>query len=588
MFKNTSVKKKLLILFCTPLLLSLLSSSILLYLNDRNVEKLIQSLYDTSFQTNSLILDADKDLYQALVGFQSLTIEGNSDEFIEETRLDIQSNITRAVEKVDESLTIIQEQNLQDITQPTSEDNSLEDTSSQTDTNNITIQQLLLDFKEHFGVWAKITEEKDPSYTLYKDSLTVFEAARDNLKISGDILNDYALNNIDDIHLSNKTTKIWFFSIFLFFFLMITGGGLLFIRGMIRTIHEILFKIQDVSEGNLQVELKSNYTNSELGKMLKGSDVMVSKLRELIFSINEHSKTVQKASIELSQSSKESSAATNHVADNIQTITGGIEVQANMIDETSTSVEEMATGVQKIAESTSYISMLSEKTDHQADKGNEVVIQLQNQIESMMNTIKHLATIVTSLNQRSDKIGSIIDNITTFANQTNLLSLNASIEAARAGEQGRGFAVVAEEIRKLATSSLESAESIQTLIVDTQNEISNVTESMKSAVEESAKSNQSMVEVSEDFKIISKHIKDMGDHIHETSAITQQLAASSQEVASSMANSKTTSHDIFAKSQNVVAAAEEQLALIENMDAAAYELMKVVDQLNKSIAIFKV
>ncbi|MDX8365457.1 methyl-accepting chemotaxis protein [Cytobacillus sp. IB215665] len=588
MFKNTSVKKKLLILFCTPLLLSLLSSSILLYLNDRNVEKLIQSLYDTSFQTNSLILDADKDLYQALVGFQSLTIEGNSDEYIEETRLDIQSNITRAVEKVDESLTIIQEQSLQDITQPSIEDNTQEDTSSQTDTNNITIQQLLLDFKEHFGVWAKITEEKDPSYTLYKDSLPVFEAARDNLKISGDILNDYALNNIDDIHLSNKTTKIWFFSIFLFFFLMITGGGLLFISGMIRTIHEILFKIQDVSEGNLQVELKSKYTNSELGKMLKGSDVMVSKLRELIFSINEHSKTVQKASIELSQSSKESSAATNHVADNIQTITGGIEVQANMIDETSTSVEEMATGVQKIAESTSYISMLSEKTDHQADKGNEVVIQLQNQIESMMNTIKHLATIVTSLNQRSDKIGSIIDNITTFANQTNLLSLNASIEAARAGEQGRGFAVVAEEIRKLATSSLESAESIQTLIVDTQSEISNVTESMKSAVEESAKSNQSMVEVSEDFKIISKHIKDMGDHIHETSAITQQLAASSQEVASSMANSKTTSHDIFAKSQNVVAAAEEQLALIENMDAAAHELMKVVDQLNKSIAIFKV
>src|SRR5690606_10623622 len=107
---------------------------------------------------------------------------------------------------------------------------------------------------------------------------------------------------------------------------------------------------------------------------------------------------------------------------------------------------------------------------------------LEEQMNIMIGDISRLGDIVSGLNEKSAEIGAITGNITSFANQTGILSLNASIEAARAGEHGRGFAVVAGEIRKLAANSLESANSINELVVNTQQEISSASEYMQTTI----------------------------------------------------------------------------------------------------------
>src|SRR5699024_7075189 len=108
------------------------------------------------------------------------------------------------------------------------------------------------------------------------------------------------------------------------------------------------------------------------------------------------------------------------------------------------------------------------KTAHEATEdvhlGKSAIETANEQMVSLAHIVREFADTMEGLDQRSQEIGNITEVITEIADQTNLLSLNASIEAARAGEAGAGFAVVATEIKKLAEQSAVSARKISSLI----------------------------------------------------------------------------------------------------------------------------
>ncbi|MCC3377104.1 methyl-accepting chemotaxis protein [Cohnella sp. REN36] len=570
------VKVRLILLLCIPLLLFAVTAVFLLQTNSANVRQMTSTLYDTAYEASSLVLNADRDMNQALSEYQRIRLGNLSPADRKKTFDDYNENVKEVNERVTAALAILEKQGLTNLRhQETYED----------------VSEVIERIKNGFDAWAKQASENLETAKVneaQEDMLMAkFEQGRLGINTFGEIIDQYADAQTADVKAKNKSTTISVYIAVIIEWIVIIAAGSLLIRHLSGTISNVLNKTKQVSGGNLVFEAQAKYGKDEFGQINRSVDEMIGKMRELIGGISEHTETVASSSRELAVSAKESAAATQHVAENIQDVTAQVDVQSTIAMESSRAMEEMAVGVQRIAENTTAIADHTTSTSHQVDEGNARVQSLKQQMQDILGAIRELSAIVSSLTVKSDRIGHITENITGFANQTNILSLNASIEAARAGEHGKGFAVVAQEIRKLAASSLESAEDINGLISETRDEIANASQYMDATLSQSEIGSRMMDDVERDFDAILRSVRQVATQVHETSAITEQMSASSEEVSASMEQASTSALEISGKAQTVAAATEEQLALGENISHAAEQLQEVVRNLRNSVSFFK-
>lgn len=572
-----SVKVRLTLLFLVPIILFVATAFYLLSLNSSNIKRLNNSLYEVSYKANNLIVNADRDFYQAIDDYDLIRLAKLSDENYKAKLNDFNENIGQVNERIGQAKTILGKAGLLDFVESGSQK---------------TAADAFTQYETGFEAWSKQAsaniQNRSPVNAEDEIALSaIFSDSRKGIDILSDLLDQYIQAETIAIN-DKKKTDTWSMYIVLFIeWIAIITVGFYTLRHLNQTISNLQSKTKMVAGGNLHFERMPKYAKDEFGELNRSMDTMIERIRELVTKISNNTQSVSASAVELSVSAKESAATTNHVAENIQEVTSQVEVQATIAEETSRAVEEMSAGIQRIAENTNSISDLSMTAAGQVDEGNEHMLSLKQQLDEIMQAIQALSAIVANLNDKSDKIGEITENITDFANQTNILSLNASIEAARAGEHGRGFAVVAQEIRKLAAGSLESAEVISTLINETRDEISRASSFMAGTVTQAQKGSALMEDVAEDFSSIHDAVRRVVEQVHETSAITEQMSASSEEVAASMEQSTNSSREVAGKAQTVAAATEEQLALGESISHAADQLQTVVNSLKASVSQFK-
>jgi len=191
-------------------------------------------------------------------------------------------------------------------------------------------------------------------------------------------------------------------------------------------------------------------------------------------------------------------------------------VQLAQTNEVSTTIEEVAESAADVNRLAAEAEEAARSGQDKSDQAGKVVTRVMGEVGRLSDEMENSMAAVNRLAENSSSISSILETIKGIAEQTNLLALNAAIEAARAGEQGRGFAVVADEVRTLASRTQGSAQEIETLISDVQENIIKAVDTMRVNRDMVDATVKNSVQVSDTLAEIQQS---MGDIQHRTDRI---------------------------------------------------------------------
>ncbi|NRZ87151.1 HAMP domain-containing methyl-accepting chemotaxis protein [Clostridium beijerinckii] len=396
------------------------------------------------------------------------------------------------------------------------------------------------------------------------------------------------INSQDKANL--KTATVTFLSIVIIASILIILLGILITKRITKRLNDFVVYIGSLSQGDFSVKIKEESLNdkSEFGVVSNAIDKMTKNIIELIKQLGNTSEQLVLSSEELTASAEQSADASNLVASAVTTMAHGADEQFSFANSTNKVVENISNKINVVSENTKSVSSLTDKAKISANAGEDAVEKAMSQMEIIEKKTSETSYIISELEEKSVKIGQILDTIQGISEQTNLLALNAAIESARAGEAGKGFSVVAEEIRKLAEQSQEATKEIAGIINDVQNKTNSAVAVMNENSKE-VKTGADVVDVAGiSFKEILQMIIEISSQIHEISDSITEVTVGTKESVDSVNNIKNISSNIANETQTISAAAEEQLASVEEIASSSKLLSQMSEELRRIIAKFKI
>ena len=350
---------------------------------------------------------------------------------------------------------------------------------------------------------------------------------------------------------------------------------------------KITGSLQALSQGELSVEIDAVSDVRDIKKIIDSAKELQQRLTGVVTKVSENTEALDQAveTVDVMSENSASGAKTISVAvsevtlgnqslaQHVERVSGETLAIEKGIDEINQNVQALvtnATGIKQVnMDAASYMDKVMESSGKSVD----VVAQINVQIEET--------------NKAVSKIDQAVAMITSIANQTNLLSLNASIEAARAGEAGRGFAVVADEIRELADQSKNSAEEIQN-IMNHVKEQSEKTVRLSSLVAETIAEEQVLVKDAQDkFDDLSEGVEASVVAISSIHEKTAALNGATERIVSVVSDLSALSEENAASSEEMNASVEDITEGVEEIKRNSDEMRGMSLQLKESVAYFK-
>lgn len=347
---------------------------------------------------------------------------------------------------------------------------------------------------------------------------------------------------------------------------------------------ELDFTTEEEKKKKLSLKLRKD----EAGVMNQAIGVLQQELASVTGSIEEQSGKLHSSAGSMSQSITETINTVEQVEKAVNEIAEGA---TNQAQETQTATEQIIAMGNMIEETNADVEELRENARRMRSAGEqalEILGALGQVNQQTKDAIAAIAKQTDVTNESAMKIKTAVDIITDIAEETNLLSLNASIEAARAGEQGRGFAVVAGQIQKLAEQSNESAQQItgiiELLIQETQRSVQTMTD-VKAVIE---KQDENVNQTEKAFGDVKEGINKSIEGIRTIAKRTEELDTARVKVVDVVQNLTAIAEENAASTQETSASATEMSAIMGSIESSARELNEIADQLHNTVSRFQI
>lgn len=372
--------------------------------------------------------------------------------------------------------------------------------------------------------------------------------------------------------------------------LLFIGIGYVFANRIIQPILNVTDRLKVLATGDFRTDPGDDArfdSNDEIGEMRQALRILQSNISDMMKKVMATAQQVNDSAEMLNDSADQSSDVSNSVANSMVNVAGNCSEQFTEIETANGQVEGLGHHMNDFVSTIQHSSDVVKETQEKAVAEAKTVDGAVEQMRLIQEAVMQSATVITELGEESDRIGKIVDTISSIAGQTNLLALNAAIEAARAGEHGRGFAVVADEVRKLAEQSSESAGEIAGLITSIQDKSQRAVTVMNEGVSRVEMGTKVVQASGSSFNEIAEMVRKVAEESQAMNNIVVALSDNTQNIEKAIQSVSVKSSSVSSEAESVSAASEELTATMSEIADSSKVLANMAQDMLKAVEHFK-
>jgi methyl-accepting chemotaxis protein PixJ len=320
-----------------------------------------------------------------------------------------------------------------------------------------------------------------------------------------------------------------------------------------REVLQLLSAVRPALEGDLTV--RAPVTESEVGTVADAYNNTLQSLRAIVRQVQESSRTV-------AQTSQESDMA-------IANLTFQAQQQFGALEQALEQIQTMVEFTQAVGSSAEQVEDAVQQANQTVRAGDAAMNRTVDGILAIRETVAETSKRIKRLSESSQKVSRVVNLISNFTTQTQLLALNASIEATRAGEYGRGFVVVADEVRTLARQSAEAATEIEQLVQEIQKGTAEVSTVMETGIQQVAQGTNLVTDARQNLNAIIEATSRISQLVEGITNATQLQTKEFQSVTETMTEVAAIANKTSEDSQEISTSFKELLSMAQNLQVSA-------------------